>query len=144
MALHVLAIRGQDRQHRRQRVRWIRLDAAKLPARQEPWPSPIRFRDRIAHQSLSQLDADVLWRVSTKRVSELRAILISLRTAGSVAARPGFWRKPRLAEGGAARAVPAATGVASQNSCPSALSCGSIKERFRCSDVGRVGLEPTT
>lgn len=42
---------------------------AKLPAQQEPLSSPIRFRDRIAHQSLSQLDADVLWRVSTERVS---------------------------------------------------------------------------
>lgn len=55
---------------------------AELPARQEPLSSPIRFRDRIAHQSLSQLDADVLWRVSTERVSDLRAILASLRTSG--------------------------------------------------------------
>jgi hypothetical protein len=55
---------------------------AKLPARQEPLSSPIRFRDRISHQSLSQLDADVLWRVSTERVSDLRPILIIVRAAG--------------------------------------------------------------
>ncbi|MGH3693593.1 MAG: HepT-like ribonuclease domain-containing protein [Pseudonocardiaceae bacterium] len=54
----------------------------KLPAQQEPLSSPIRFRDRLAHQSLSQLDADILWRVSTERVSDLRGILIGLRTAG--------------------------------------------------------------
>ncbi len=56
---------------------------AKLPTRQEPLSSPIRFRDRLAHQSLSQLDAVLLWRVSTERVAELRAILIGLRTSGS-------------------------------------------------------------
>lgn len=54
----------------------------KLPARQEPLSSSIRFRDRIAHQSLSPLDTDVLWCVSSGRVSDLRAILIVLRTAG--------------------------------------------------------------
>ena len=54
----------------------------KLPARQEPLSSPIRFRDRLAHQSLSQLDAALLWRVSIERVAELRAILIGLRASG--------------------------------------------------------------
>jgi hypothetical protein len=43
---------------------------------------PIRFRDRLAHQALSQLDSDLLWRVSTERVAELRVILISLRASG--------------------------------------------------------------
>lgn len=55
---------------------------ALLPARQEPLSSPIRFRDRLAHQALNQLDADLLWRVSTERVAELRVILISLRASG--------------------------------------------------------------
>ena len=53
-----------------------------LPAREEPLSSPIRFRDRLAHQSLSQLDANLLWRVSIERVAELRAVLISLRASG--------------------------------------------------------------
>lgn len=52
---------------------------AQLPARQEPLSSPIRFRDRLAHQALNQLDADLLWRVSTERVAQLRVILIGLR-----------------------------------------------------------------
>lgn len=60
---------------------------AELPARQEPLSSPIRLRDRIAHQSLSPLDADVLWRVSTERVSDLQAILIVLRD-GAIAPLP--------------------------------------------------------
>lgn len=55
---------------------------ANLPVRQEPLSSPIRFRDRLAHQSLSQLDADLLWRVSAERVAELRAILLGLRISG--------------------------------------------------------------
>ena len=53
-----------------------------LSARQEPLSSPIRFRDRLAHQSLSQLDAALLWRVSIERVKELRAILVGLRASG--------------------------------------------------------------
>ncbi|MGQ0772930.1 MAG: HepT-like ribonuclease domain-containing protein [Pseudonocardiales bacterium] len=55
---------------------------AQLPARQEPLSSPIRFRDRLAHQSLSQLDALLLWRVSIGRVAELRAVLLGLRASG--------------------------------------------------------------
>ncbi|MGH3832219.1 MAG: HepT-like ribonuclease domain-containing protein [Pseudonocardiaceae bacterium] len=55
---------------------------SQLPARQEPLSSPIRFRDRLAHQALSQLDAELLWRVSTERVRQLRVILLSLRTSG--------------------------------------------------------------
>jgi uncharacterized protein with HEPN domain len=55
---------------------------AQLPAGQEPLSSPIRFRDRLAHQALSQRDADLLWRVSTKRVIELRDILMNLRASG--------------------------------------------------------------
>jgi uncharacterized protein with HEPN domain len=54
---------------------------AQLPAQQEPLSSPIRFRDRLAHQALSQLDADLLWRVSTERVTQLRIILLSLRAS---------------------------------------------------------------
>lgn len=55
---------------------------AQLPTRQEPLSSPIRFRDRLAHQALSQLDADLLWRVSIERVALLRIILLSLRASG--------------------------------------------------------------
>jgi hypothetical protein len=53
-----------------------------LPTRQEPLSSPIRFRDRLAHQSLSQLDPLLLWRVSVERVAELRAVLFGLQTSG--------------------------------------------------------------
>lgn len=55
---------------------------AQLPARQEPLSSPIRFRDRLAHQSLSRLDALLLRRVSSERVAELRAVLLGLRASG--------------------------------------------------------------
>lgn len=55
---------------------------AQLSARQEPLSSPIRLRDRLAHQALSQLDADLLWRVSAERVAELRIVLTGLRASG--------------------------------------------------------------
>ncbi|HZD13878.1 MAG TPA: hypothetical protein VE196_01825 [Pseudonocardiaceae bacterium] len=42
---------------------------------------PIRFATE-SRTNLSQLAADVLWRVSTERVSDLRAILIVLPAAG--------------------------------------------------------------
>jgi uncharacterized protein with HEPN domain len=54
---------------------------AQIPARQEPLSSPIRFRDRLAHQSLSLLDPLLLWQVSVERVAELRAVLLGLQAS---------------------------------------------------------------
>ncbi len=72
-----------------------------LPARQEePLSSPIRSRNRLAHQPLSQLDAALLWRVSMERVTELRAIFIGLQVSGSQTTPPDSGDVPRFPQDG--------------------------------------------
>jgi uncharacterized protein with HEPN domain len=46
-----------------------------------PLAAPIRLRDRLAHQALDHLDADLLWRTSTTHTTALRLVIATLRTS---------------------------------------------------------------
>ncbi|HUJ66628.1 MAG TPA: HepT-like ribonuclease domain-containing protein [Acidimicrobiales bacterium] len=49
------------------------------PQGQPPLAPPIRFRDRLAHQRLDKLDADLLWETSVRETPDLLRIIEQLR-----------------------------------------------------------------